>query len=322
MTLQTRRGWLNSITAIAGCASGSCSGRQKKATGEGVSKMDRDGGNLFIGRFALRLPPDIRIKGRSQSIFRVWVKSKRIPAGSFESLWEQNRLGEIRVQPKPANVPDRIVRSYQLSRDSRAALYYNDPKDPESRQLEVFRETGGVVVMAMRAGLGGQERDMESLVAHVVDSFAPQSRIGFCLEDGAIVCETAANESSQSMFEHVRLQNIEISLNTTTVRNPRTLDDISVAHELQMALGASTAKVMNSERRITAGLEGLEERIQLLIDGEAPAIRFSWKYPGDSLVSTRPQITFQAMCHESDAPVFVPEWEKMLASLRQVPVGR
>jgi len=306
---------LGGFACISSCSSGS----ELRSQTEVKVNPSSNAPSICLGRFQFAAPEGLTLEGRTQSIYRVDVMTEPLPAGRMAQVWER-RLHEIRSEDPPPEVKDRIIRTYTLKPDIQAVLYHDSADTPRPERLDGMKLAGNYVVSASRFGAQGQEADMETLVKHVLDAFAPELKEGFCVEHGSITSEAGNNEATQARFTHPALPDFEINFGTQTVRDPASLDELSDAEELRLGLAGESTSVetVASKRRVAAGLEGLEERFAITAAGEPPFLRYSWKYPGESMRGDRPSIMLRAVAHREHEPKMTEAWETILASLRQV----
>jgi Tle cognate immunity protein 4 C-terminal domain len=311
------------VVAVCGAGVTGCSSKTGPNRPAGVNMNgELNSQSICIGRFAFSIPEGSRITGRSQSIYRVDVTTVPVPAGGLDSLWHK-RLVEIRGTAPPPDENDRIIRTYALARATKAVMYYDSTDSPGPRRLDGMRQTDNWAVIASRFGAQGQDRDMETLVLHVLDGYSPIGKEGFCVEHGVITSEPGNNEAAGARLDNPLLQDFEVVFRTQTVRDPKPIEELSDVDEFRRAFGGISAstQVLTSTTRNAAGLAGLEERIAVLPNGDPPFIRFSWKYSGEPLRSDHPQISIRAVCHSIHQAQMVEAWEAILGSLRQVPMS-
>src|SRR3954447_14357676 len=71
---------------------------------------------------------------------------------------------------------------------------------------------------------------------HVINGYVPGSSHGFCVDHGAVTSEPGKNEAVSLRLNSTSAPGLEIILTTTTVREPKSMDEMSDLPELRHAL--------------------------------------------------------------------------------------
>ncbi|OGS17048.1 MAG: hypothetical protein A2219_02685 [Elusimicrobia bacterium RIFOXYA2_FULL_50_26] len=275
----------------------------------------------FIGRFHFVLPSTLVLSGRSQSIYRVTIKTVPIPPSGPQIIWA-DRLTQIRSLGLPPDETDAVVRSFELQPGMPAVWYRNSRQFAQLRMLEAMKPEVDHVLLMARATDAGKEYLVETLLKNVVNAYETGHARGFCVEHGSIAGEPGENEQARASFDHPSLPSFEITFYTHTVREPSRMNPLSEIDDLQAqsAREGVQLKVLKDEPRSAAGLSGRENITSLAEPGAAPFVRFTWHFPGVPLRSDQPEILLEASARLVDQAELRAVWEALLGSLRQVPM--
>ena len=273
-----------------------------------------------VGRFRMSVPKALAVEGRSQSIYRVDVRTVPIPSGGLEAVWN-DRLTQIRALKAPPEVADVIVRTFALEPEVPAVWYRRSSEFARLLALEAMRAVGYHVLLVSRGAESGHEPGIEALVKIVVDAYEPSTSSGFCVGYGSITSEPSQSEHASISFVHRMLPDITLSFNSQTVREPNEtyfLDDIESV-ERGLAAQGGKLKVLRNEVRSAAGLKGTEEWISVNERGDQPLSLFSWHFPGVAESSEQPDVVLKGEAPAEHQAELETLWEEMLTSLQPIP---
>jgi hypothetical protein len=282
---------------------------------------NNNGNSLCIGRFRLTVPQTLTVKGRSQSIYDVDVSTMELPAGGIEALWDE-RLKKIRALTPPGAATSSIVREFQLQPGVRSVWYIKSADDPDFRDLDAIQPVGKHAVLATTDVQGGKEDIVETLVKLVLNAYVPETTNGFCVGDGAVTSKPSRSEHTRIAFEHRTMDDIKITFETQTVREPDTQSYSNLDEEKQAVSGSGgKISVLRDQTRSVNALEGKEIWISVTVPRENPFVRFTWHFAGASLNSSQPAINIVATTRAEHQKELESIWESLLQSLMTVPVS-
>ena len=304
---------------MVGCAGSSKEPRRN--TGGLAMNQSTDSETHCIGRFQFAAPEAFNVTRRSQTIYRVNVRTDLLPLGGTEAAW-QNRLARIRaLAPQPA-APDPIVRTFDLQPGMPAIWFIGDADSPQLRNLEAMKPVGNHVVRADALADAGKETLAEGLVRDILNAYHPETSHGFCIGDGSITLEPAQIEKTSLELTHRKLADLKLRLDTETVKEPdsKTLSNVE-EEELAIAARGGHMSILRNQPRIAAGLSGKEIRISVVVPGAHPFVRFSWHFPGAPINGVKPQIDIVGSAPTEQQAELVITWEAVLQSLRPIPLA-
>ena len=202
--------------------------------------------------------------------------------------------------------------------------YHANTNDSSFVTLEVMRAYGDHVLHLVREVASGAEEVTERMYRRVIAGYVPHGRQGFCVGDGALTSETSKNEQTLISFRRPRHGDFMLSLATNTVDQPEegaSLQDIHDEREILMESG-SVVTILLNERRVVAGLGGVDARIQIRPRGEATFVRFTWRFGGIGGDALAPQLVLIGAAPLEHMVQLVADWEKLLQSLHPLPQPR
>jgi hypothetical protein len=272
-----------------------------------------------IGRFQFILPDALQVAGRSQSIYRVQVKTVALPEGGMKALW-QDKVARIQALTPPRSVSSAVIRTLDLQPSVKAIWYFSNPDDPDVHQLEAIKPEGDHAVVASRSSLAGKEASVETLITNILAAYLPVTTHGFCVGDGTVASEPGRGEETLIAFEHKKSPNFELRFETTTVSEPDTRTYSGIEEEQGLAADrGGKLIVLRNHNVLVAGLEGKEIRISVAAPHDAPVVRFTWHFPGVAEDSLRPMVNIVAIAPASEQAQLEAIWGGLLKSLRRVP---
>ena len=273
-----------------------------------------------IGRFQFDLPPGFRESGRSQSIYRTNVSTIPLAPSDASAYWMQ-RLSEIRAQRAPAGVSEVIVRSFQLLPEVPAVWYHRNSEVANLFTLEAMKPFNNHALLVSRGLEGPDQASVEKLLKILIKAYAPDAQKGFCVGFGTLVSEPGVNEQVQLALIDASRPNLEISLETHTVREPEAVDPLEDIEQDKRRFAAEdgSLKVLRHESRTAAALRGMESWLSIGTADKRETLRFSWSYPGTPGNAGAPAIMLVATAEVAYRAQLVAAWEEMTKTLRPVP---
>jgi hypothetical protein len=252
----------------------------------------------------------MRVAGRSQSIYRTDVKLVAMTAGGPDAYWNA-RLAQV----APMH-PRRV----DLKAGTLGVWYSGNRTFPKVLTLEVAKPLDGALLVASREGEAGKESLGESLASDIVNAYVRTTDRGFCVGGGSIMMEPSQNEYSRVALESLRIPQVELRVETQTVREPErsAYANTDEDEEIVRASGGSLETLRNGER-LAAELRGHELWIEAAVPGQPTTIRYAWHYPGEAGSSVRPSVTIVASAQPSQRQLLNDVWETVLTSLRPIP---
>lgn len=281
--------------------------------------VDEKDASECLGRFRLVVPGVLGAAGRSQSIYRVDVRTVPLPGGGLDALWRE-RLARISALRPPPGVASPVIRTFELQPGVSAVWYFGNPDDDDEVRLEAFKPHGDYAVLTFREGMAGKEVTNETLVKNVLDAYVHGTERGFCVGAGAITSEPGLKEYAGLALEHKRVPKFEVTIDTQTVWEPDTWTYSDLDEERQVVTGlGGTIEALRDGARVVAGLEGKEIWASVDVPREPPFVRFTWHFPGVPEDSLRPSIDIKGTAPKSSQPELEAVWETVLRSFRPIP---
>jgi hypothetical protein len=301
----------SAFALVAGC-SGSGEQRKRNPASEAPMNNSTTGRVQCAGRFSFLAPETMNVTGRSQSMYLTNVTTIPVPPGGIDAYWK-DRLAQIgALQP----------RVFALQADVKSAWSARNSTFPNDLTLEIVKPVNaGLMVVECEAD-AGKENIAETLVRDIVNAYVPASDRGFCVGNGAITLEPSQNEQVRLSLEGSGFPEIEIRLETRTVREPdmKTYSDVDEEKSLASEQGG-TLTVLLDRQRSAAGLPGKEIWISFAAPGDKPNVRFSWHYQGVGASGTQPSINIVGSAPVEKKSQLEAIWESVLTSLRAVPLA-
>ncbi len=263
------------------------------------------------GRFSFVAPEEMKVTGRSQSMYLTEVSTIPMVPGGIDLYWK-NRLAQIGpVQP----------RRFEFQPDVRSAWYVGSSTFPNILMLEMVKPVNGSLLVVSGDAYVGKEHLTETLVKDVVNAYVPRSDRGFCVGNGAITLEPSQNEQATVALASTTSPDIEIRFTTQTVREPDMMAYSNVDEDEEIASSSGgTLTVLRNDQRSAAGLSGKEIWISASAPDEMPMVRFSWHYPGLGRSSTEPSINIVGSAPVNKQAQLESTWNTVLTSLRPIPL--
>ena len=272
------------------------------------------GGRVRIGRFSFEPPPGTVVSGRGQSIYRIELETLVATQElSVEAQWR----GRVEAWD-----PQDVVRAWELRPGVPAVWRRWNPDDPELLSLTVLIPAEDHAVVAERGCQAGREADVERMLDMLVDVYRPGGTSGFCIGRGAIVSEEGQNEEARVVLRQTQA-GVNLEFQTDVVLRPADTSPPDDLAEIADAVAAARGEiVVTADRtREAAGLGGREAFVTLSLPGQEPQVRASWRFPGEPLSSTRPEITVIATAPLARKRELAGVWNGVLMSLRQTPTA-
>lgn len=266
------------------------------------------GAAICVGRYGFTTGTGFEERRRTAVIYRVELDARR--DGAAEAL--------------EAEVSGREVLSrVTLGANHRAA--WVRVRAPQSRRRQLVAAAaipGGALVLRANAS-DGREGVAEQLVRNVIDAYRPGVLGGFCLGPGAIVSEGSRNERAAVTLASVQGPEIELSVDTQTIAEPRGghpyADMEALARDL--ASRGVQLKVLMFEPRTVAGMAGHEGRIALTDAQQDVTLRYLWFHAGSSARFDDPEVSIGASGPVAHRARLDAAWHLMLESFKRLPQG-
>jgi hypothetical protein len=263
------------------------------------------------GRFFFEAPEAMNVTGRSQSMYGTNVTTIPVPSGGIDAYWA-GRLAQMGA----------AQREFELQAGVKGAWSARNPVFPKLLTMEIVQPVSGGLIVVDRQADTGKESVAEKLVKAIIDSYVPTNDHGFCIGIGAITLGPSQNEQVRLTLGDSSAPEVEIRLETRTVREPdtKTYSDVDEEKSLASASGG-TLDVLRDQKRSGAGLPGKEIWISLVVPGDKPGMRFTWHYPGIGASGTQPSINIVGTAPVEKKSQLEAIWESVLTSLRAVPLA-
>jgi hypothetical protein len=242
-----------------------------------------------VGRFDFALPAALKPAGREQSIYLMKV-------------WSQAQSG----LPRLAGTE---LRRFELAGVGQAVWLQPSAMYPKDLKLVATKPGEGHMLVIEAAASLGREQNAETTVARVAKGFVANSAQGFCIEHGAFVLAPSKNERALASFKG---GGVSLSVQTETVGTP---DD-----------GQSTAgdtpgvRTVSKERRMVAGLNGIEEKVEVSEKPKALLV-YTWIFAGEPGSGLRPRIHLKASARQDERAALDAAWASLTGSLQPRPPG-
>jgi Tle cognate immunity protein 4 C-terminal domain len=306
--------WCGACAGLAGSEDSGKKGQSPKANMSVENRLMTE----CVGRFQLAMPEVLSVAGRSQSINRVEVNTSALPAGGVEALWRE-RITRIRALHPPSGIANPVIREFDLQHGVKAVWYFANSGDDELHTVEAIKPEANHAVLVLFEGIAGKEDVVEGLLKNVLDAYVPQARQGFCVGYGAITSEPGINEHARISFDHQRLSDLEITVETQTVKEPdnRTFSNLDEEKQVVRALGGEVITLRDQTRSV-AGLQGKEIWASVVTPHEPSFVRFTWHFAGAPRDSARPMINIKGIAATDQQTELQTIWEIILNSLRSV----
>lgn len=270
--------------------------------------------NQCIGRFRLQVPPPLVVSGRSQRIYQAEVSTAALTGGATaESLWAE-RLRAAAARTRSGEIPQR----FDLDAGVQAVWY---DLAGGGRMLEAMKpQAGHVLLVGFKMELPAQER-VERATRRVMAGYQPQGTRGFCVGHGTLVTEAGRNEETQLALADPKRRELSIRLSTDTVDSVEAHDALADAEQERRLLveGGAEVGILRNAKRRAAGLDGVEARLRIRMRGEAPFVRYSWRFAGLARNAAAPQIVLVGSAPDTEQAALEAAWEALLASLQPMP---
>jgi len=271
-----------------------------------------------VGRFRFTVPPPLVVSGRSQSIYRVDVRTaattQALPAAR---QWEE-RLQHIRQRATQLGLEGSGVRVFELQPGVRAVWFAREPGDGAPLTLEAMQpQEGGHALWLAREVLANAQAVTEGMYRRIIDGYRTQGTRGFCVGHGMLVTETSRYELALLSLSDPARPGFTIALSTETTDRPDTrnaLEDVEEERRLLAESGVELVMMRNAERTV-ARLPGVEARVRIQARGEPPVVRMSWRFAGVAGSAVAPQFTILASAGQPDQAALESAWEILLRSL-------
>ena len=293
-----------------------------------------------VGRFVISIPVSMQYRGGTYSLRGrnieevVWPDKDADKAA--EHAWEK-RIEEIKSLPSPEGVDSALIEVKEIEDNRKwckAALYFNEPIDPDYGALDVLLNSGmtGVWIKAK-----DKKITAKSIVYEIATEIAkayrpPTQRLGkaavlmnldaFYLEHGAIDLPFEYKESVDIGFKGHKLDDkLELSIETYVVQEIQQtglIDRLSAAIAAKFSPGVKVEKIRTKKRKV-AGLEGEEVIIRGTEEGKT-ALNFQWNYPGRENAGHYPEIIIIMDSQDARLEEKIALWDAILDSMH--PAGR
>jgi hypothetical protein len=274
------RSWVRGAGIVALAAAAFFSARYSVSD----SQVQGPSAKHCAGRFDFVLPAALQPAGREQSLYLVKVWSEGKPA--FPAL----RGAELR--------------KFDLAGVGQAVWLQPSAAYPKDLKLLAMKPGQGHAVFLEAAATAGREQNAENVVARVAKGFVAGSTQGFCVEHGAFVLAPSKNERALASFKGA---GVELSVQTETVGTPD--DGQSTAGE------TPGVRTISKERRMVAGLNGIEEKVEV---SEKPQARlvYTWIFAGEAGSGLRPRIHLKAGARQDQRAALDAAWTSLTGSLQ------
>lgn len=277
------------------------------------------GHDLCIGRFRFRIPDELVVESRTQSIYRVDVQTVSLGREGVRGIL-QSKVREVEpISPLPGSVSS-ILTTFDIKPGIHGIWYADDPEEPQSHRLFAVRQVGDHAVTAERGASSTGHTTVGTLIGNVIDSYVPSTGVGFCVGAGAVTTEAGRNERVVVTFSHAQNPDVKVEFMTETVREPDTSTYSDITEEQTSATAAGgRVNVLRDRMRNAGGVNGNEMWISLIVPEEKPLVRFIWEFAGMPENAIQPFMQFRAYGPLGDQPRIEQIWEMLITTLRPVP---
>lgn len=251
------------------------------------SKAQTQAARQCAGRFDFMVPAALKPTGREQSLYLVKVWSEPQPA-SFPA-------------PKAAG-----ARKFELAGVGEAVWFQPSATYPKELRLVAMKPAAEHALFFEADATAGREANGEKVVSRLAAAFVPASPHGFCVEHGAFVIAASKNERARASFSG---GGVELSVQTETVGAP---DDGQ-----STAGGAPGIRTLAKDRRMVAGLNGIEEKVEIADPAKGPRLAYTWIYPGEAGSGLRPRVLLKAGARQDQRAALDAAWAALTGSLQQ-----
>lgn len=273
-----------------------------------------------VGRFQFELAPLLLQATRSQSIYRVNARTVALSAAVPAPLVWSQRLATIRSSARqPA--PDPIVRTFELDPGVQAVWYRERPNDNTHATLETLKPFGDHALQLKREISAGQPDVTEQTFRRIAAGYVSQGHRGFCLENGSLTTESSRYEEASISFTDPKFADMRLSFISDAVDQVDPHDPLRDIEDERKVLveSGSEVTILRNERRVVAQLPGVEARIRMKPRGEAPFVRFTWRFDGTARDATAPQMMLVGTAQDPKNAELEAVWDRWLQSMRRVP---
>ena len=304
---------LSAAACLLGC--GPAPGDQFPKSLKRRSNMNEE----CIGRFRLDVPDNLKITGRSQSIYGVSVRTEPVRDSSVARQWE-TRLTVIGKLPAAGGRQSPVLSQPELERGVAGVFYNSSPASPSVVTLEAAQAAGDHGFWVTYTGTAGKEPGIQKLVRNVMTAYGPGTAHGFCAGAGSVRMGPSLSETVNMTLGPRAAGGIKLEFETKTVTEPdHKFMDAAEGGEFAAATGGTFSVLMDRERTI-AGLAGREVRVSMTLPGKAPLLKYGWHFAGVGRDATKPSISFFGQADADAQPELDAAWEVVIPSLRPVPV--
>lgn len=280
-----------------------------------------------IGRFTFSVPLNVMVTGRSQSIYRVDVKTTPIADGDAQQVWSNILRNAKSVSPPPGQIQS-VLHTFELLPSVNAVWSFWSRDVPRSLELSAVKAFSDHVLTVSRRvavsdteireiALGKPHERAETLVRNVVNAYRQGTTTGFCAEFGSVVSEPGVNEETLIALRDSTAEDVRIKVSTVTVDEPdhRTYSNLSEERQLAAAQHEQLS-VLKEEPVTAAGLTGIEIRIAAGKPVNPQFLRFTWHFAGEPYKADRPAINIVGTALATERARLESLWSVVLQSFR------
>ena len=273
-----------------------------------------------FGRFAVDLPPGVRLRGRQQAIAHLPIEASALAPGETLESIANRLLDEKRSRRPPPGVMAVVHSARSLLPDLWVIIYHDDPETPESIAMEAVRVVGGTAFMIRGGNTVDMAGAMEDAARRIGGAIVPASdpdppQPGFAIDRGVVAMPFHYQESAEAFFALGDGSSITLESHSNGDQLPRPLLD---KHARALPRLASVGVPVATRRAGPRELAGLAGEEVVLISPVGRGAAMQWAYVGRARSAEHPYLSIQMeLGVDVDAEPAMSTWDALLASLRR-----
>jgi len=277
----------------------------------------------YMGRFAIDVPAEFRLKVQSQKIRYAEVSDFRWNPGDREKerdlLWAQ-RIAEIKKLPTPVDKKAILIEEMNLpsmGKWAKGVLYYGDYLITRRMFWTILMDYGETGVWLTIAGTNKDMmvKNFTNILAHYEYGLEHAPRESFYLNYGKILLPYLEQEKSYARFEGPAGMVLPIEMEEThKVEEAGVMDRLAASLAVNFAPGVDVDKIRTVKRTV-AGLAG-QEIVTRLSDKNGKELFFAWDYQGKEDSGEHPEIKIGIECPDGNLDEKLKIWDRVLDSFR------
>ncbi|EYF08095.1 T6SS immunity protein Tli4 family protein [Chondromyces apiculatus] len=272
-----------------------------------------------IGRFALDLPPNARLRGRQQALVQLPVTARPLAPGEDLAAIHQQMMADKRALPPPPGRPQVVHSARMLRGDMVSIIHFDDPDTPDSIVMEAVMVAGGTAFTIRGGNSLDRAAALEDAAARIGAALLPTTEPnppvpGFAIDRAVIAMPMHWQESADAFFhvgDHVTLA-LESHSNADLL--PRPLIEKQMLGLPRLAAVGVMAIATRSGPRMLADLPGEE----VILKQPAGGALLQWEYVGEPRSSSHPHVSIRMeLDDEVSLDATLPLWDMLLTSFRR-----